>query len=174
MRKPNKHFVDLTGQIFGKLLVLRRAPNRAKYGAACWVVRCGCNQERIVRANRLIQGVTKGCRVCSAANTTHGLSKTLEYKLWLGAKMRAAKRGLPFTIQIADVKVPARCPLLGQPLERGTRSVYTASLDQIRPGQGYVPGNVWVISWRANQIKSDLTLAQLEKFVAAIRKAETH
>ena len=35
---------------------------------------------------------------------------------------------------------------------------------------GYVKGNVWVISWRANHIKCNASLAELEKLVIALRK----
>jgi len=35
---------------------------------------------------------------------------------------------------------------------------------------GYVKGNVWVISHRANRIKNDATLLELEKLVTALKK----
>jgi hypothetical protein len=43
------------------------------------------------------------------------------------------------------------------------------SLDRIDTSKGYVKGNVWVISWRANKLKSDATLAELESIVLALR-----
>ena len=36
------------------------------------------------------------------------------------------------------------------------------SLDRINPNLGYIKGNVWVISYRANMIKNNATLEELE------------
>lgn len=146
---------NLTGKVFGRITVLSYA------GVRKWNCKCACGRLRTVRGDHLRAGITQGCG-CTKR-------KSFEHHLWWLAKRRAARKGLPFTITPADIVVPARCPLLDVPLELGTRSLYTASLDRIKPALGYVPGNVWVISWRANQIKSDLTLAQLEAFVGRLR-----
>lgn len=42
------------------------------------------------------------------------------------------------------------------------------SLDRKDPAKGYVKGNVWVISYRANAIKQDATLAELLAFVTRL------
>ncbi len=87
--------------------------------------------------------------------------------MWRSAKTRAQKAGLPFTISVTDVVVPERCPLLGVPLFLGDRKrrANSPSLDRIDPRLGYVPGNVWVISFRANAIKQDALLPELEILV---------
>jgi hypothetical protein len=41
-----------------------------------------------------------------------------------------------------------------------------ASLDRIKNSRGYVPGNVLVISLRANLLKGQATLAELQKIAA--------
>ena len=46
----------------------------------------------------------------------------------------------------------------------------STSIDEITPGLGYVTGNVAVISWRANSLKRDGTLADLEKVVVWLRR----
>jgi hypothetical protein len=43
----------------------------------------------------------------------------------------------------------------------GARSDGSPSLDRIDPGQGYVPGNVRVISDRANRLKGDRSIETL-------------
>ncbi len=43
------------------------------------------------------------------------------------------------------------------------------SLDRIDNSKGYIPGNVAVISWRANLIKNSSTLEELEAVVAWLR-----
>lgn len=51
--------LDLTGQRFGKLLVLEPAPNIGRYTA--WRCRCDCGKELTVRTNSLTSGRTKSC-----------------------------------------------------------------------------------------------------------------
>jgi hypothetical protein len=89
------------------------------------------------------------------------------------AKTRATKKGLAFDLTPSDLVIPATCPVLGIPLRRGTkpREDATPSIERIDPARGYVRGNVIVVSWRANRIKSDATLAELERIVEFYRKA---
>jgi hypothetical protein len=94
--------------------------------------------------------------------------------LWKVAKRRAQAKGLPFDIMPGDIIIPARCPLLGIVLRRSEREKggwldQSPTLDRRVPALGYVKGNVWVISWRANRLKSDGTLAELEMLVANLR-----
>ncbi len=76
--------------------------------------------------------------------------------LWRAAKARAKKKGVPFSITVSDIVIPLTCPILGVPLEIGKAkgNPYTPSLDRIRPELGYIPGNIAVMSNRANTIKS--------------------
>lgn len=50
---------DLTGQRFGKLLVISRAPNRN--GRVCWRCRCDCGNEHFANAHELKAGKCKSC-----------------------------------------------------------------------------------------------------------------
>lgn len=43
------------------------------------------------------------------------------------------------------------------------------TLDRIVPDKGYVRENVWVISGRANRIKNDATIEELELIAEALR-----
>ena len=83
------------------------------------------------------------------------------------AKHRAKKKGLPFTITIDDIVIPEKCPLLGIDLisTNDKRDPHNPSLDQVLPGNGYTPDNIQVISSRANWLKGDATLAEMETLV---------
>lgn len=83
------------------------------------------------------------------------------------ARERAKMYGRECTLLLEDIVMPERCPLLGVRLAVGTRQVKNNSptLDRKDSSKGYVPSNVWVISWRANRIKSDGTLAELKLIV---------
>lgn len=96
---------------------------------------------------------------------THGQSKTPAYKMFYDARKRAVRFGLPFSIEPADIIIPATCPVLGFHLDGETRD-RTPSLDRFSPSLGYVAGNIRVISFRANRIKSDATTDELRRVLA--------
>ncbi len=94
-----------------------------------------------------------------------------ERRLLVQARHRASRRGFEFDIDESDVVVPAHCPVLGIPLAQSTNkaSPNSPSLDRIDNTRGYVKGNVWVISSRANRLKGDATIEELEAVIRALR-----
>lgn len=89
-----------------------------------------------------------------------------EKVLWSSARARALEDGVPFDIEVRDILIPPCCPVLGIPLKRNPGrggGDASPSLDRIIPSKGYVRGNVAVISNRANRIKSNATLEELER-----------
>lgn len=92
----------------------------------------------------------------------------------LAAKGRARRQGVPFDLEPEDIVFPDACPVLGITLEFGDkgRTNNTPSIDRKVPALGYTKGNISIISWRANRIKNDATLEELEKLVAYLK--ETH
>ena len=92
------------------------------------------------------------------------------YRMFHNAKHRAKTKGIPFEITMEDIIIPELCPLLEIPilLETGDKtSPHNPSLDRIVPGKliGYIPSNIQVISSRANWLKADATLEELELIV---------
>jgi hypothetical protein len=81
------------------------------------------------------------------------------------AQERAKKAGVPFSLTEEDIIIPSYCPVFGVRLERALGSKgpgpNSPSLDRRVPTQGYVQGNVVVISNRANRAKSDLSVDEL-------------
>jgi len=91
----------------------------------------------------------------------------------LAAKGRAHRTGLPFNLEPEDIIFPDKCPILGIPITlkgEGNRNNNTASLDRIVPSKGYVKDNVQIISWRANRLKTDASLEELESIVNYMKK----
>jgi hypothetical protein len=86
------------------------------------------------------------------------------------ARVRASKRGLAFGITADDLRWPSVCPVLGIAISMaaGPRADCSPSIDRIDTARGYVPGNVAIISWRANRLKNDATLAELRAIVTYI------
>ena len=102
-------------------------------------------------------------------------------KMVYAARNRARIGGLDCTITKDDIVIPETCPVLGIPLVarvgagRSNRDEVenSPSLDRIDNSKGYVPGNIAVISMRANMIKNNATLAELKAIVAYIEASQT-
>jgi hypothetical protein len=63
--------IDLTGQVFGRLVVVMRDPTKNR---VYWICRCSCGNEICVRASHLSDGTTKscGCLLLDKANDLSG------------------------------------------------------------------------------------------------------
>lgn len=93
-----------------------------------------------------------------------------EKKLLRAAKDRAKKFDLPCSVTIEDIVIPEMCPILQVQLKAGTR--YAPSLDRFNPRLGYIKGNVWVISRKANVMKNDASFEELKEFARWVRKSK--
>lgn len=84
------------------------------------------------------------------------------------ARWRARAKGVEFSLNVSDVVIPATCPVLGIRLELGGRGRgYAAmrnspTIDRFDNTKGYTPDNIRVISWRANSLKADATVQEME------------
>lgn len=88
-------------------------------------------------------------------------------------RQRAKSRGLECTLTQEDIKIPEFCPVLGIPIEVGNSKgthPNSASVDRVDNSKGYTPDNICIISWRANSIKRDASLEELEKIVKYIKE----
>lgn len=93
-----------------------------------------------------------------------------QHYLWYVARTRSRQNGTEFTISKDDITIPKVCPILGLVLTKGNGYLHNAmSLDRVDNTKGYVPGNVRVISRKANIMKSDLTIETLEQIIKYIK-----
>jgi hypothetical protein len=101
-----------------------------------------------------------------AANPEKGMLRS--------ARGRAREKGWDFNLELSDIIIPAKCPVLGIPLVsgsgKGSPQRNSPSLDRIDSRKGYVKGNIWVISWQANRIKSDSTPEELIAIGKAVER----
>ena len=83
------------------------------------------------------------------------------------AKRRAKEKDLEFNIRSSDIPWSDTCPIFGTVFERNRGKVVhnSPSLDRVDSNLGYIPGNVRLISWRANQLKHAMTLDQARNLV---------
>lgn len=72
----NHGFIDLTGQRFGRLMVISRAENN-KHGDAMWNCVCDCGNTHIVNGNNLKKGTTQSCGCLAKEQATARLLKCI-------------------------------------------------------------------------------------------------
>jgi hypothetical protein len=96
------------------------------------------------------------------------------------ARQRAKDKELAFDIDNNFIRsiIPSHCPIFGTRLEWSCNRGGTAhplpsspSLDRIDPSRGYVKGNVWIISNRANTIKNNASHEELKLVTEAVGRA---
>ena len=89
--------------------------------------------------------------------------------LLASAKSRAKRRGLEFNLTENDITIPENCPILGiklNPVHYSKQDKeFSPCLDRVDNTKGYIKGNVAVISFKANRLKSELDKDILERLL---------
>lgn len=163
-----RNIKDLTGRVFGRLLVLRRSKYRPQttYRNINWLCRCSCNRYTIVSSGDLRNKSTQSCGCLNRENhTTHGMSNTKEYDSWLATKRLEQKRELDFEwtleMKLALKKLFPTCVVCG--------SVKILGEDHVLPlskGNGLKPGNAVILCQSCNSKKNARSLDKLPEDMA--------
>ena len=74
-------------------------------------------------------------------------------------RANSIKNGYSWNINFGDINWSLTCPILNLELDYFAefRQENSVSFDRIDSNLGYIPGNVQIVSWRANRIKNDGT-----------------
>lgn len=90
------------------------------------------------------------------------------------SKHRAAKKNIENTLTLEDLQMmyptDNKCPILGINLSWGMPRETSPSLDRIDPSKGYTYDNCQIISNRANTLKNNATLEELENIVRYLKE----
>lgn len=106
-----------------------------------------------------------------AYNRERRMANSKEKNMLQNAKQRAKKNNFEFNLELSDIIIPQFCPLLGIELSRtntGNVLPNSPTLDRINNSKGYIKGNIWVISYQANTMKSNANRDQLIRFAREI------
>lgn len=93
--------------------------------------------------------------------------KNVEKRMLRSSKSRAIRDNILFNLEVSDIMVPSKCPILNMELKHNNRKsakYNSPSLDRIDNNKGYIKGNIQVISYRANTMKGDATPQELLQF----------
>lgn len=146
---------------------LRALPNHRAY-ANGYAEQLRRDQPELVRKRQQEWYNTKGV---NWFKTYRGTLEGRKVTLLANIRARAISQGLDFDLTHEDLIIPTTCPVLGIDLMfgEGQMSDSSPSVDRVDNTKGYVKGNVHIISMRANRLKSDATLRELELILQYVR-----
>lgn len=179
MPRGGRNVVDLTGQKFGNLTVVRRAGSLE--GRAAWLCECVCNRTIIVRGHNLTNG-SAPTRSCGCARRQpiyqprrvapgESARRTVLYEY----KVAAAARGLSWSLteDDFDALTAMDCAYCNTPPRNVYRKTRNGSftyngIDRVDNTRGYDRANVVPCCRICNRAKGNLTHAE---FVAWLDRA---
>lgn len=192
---------NLIGKKIGRLEVISQAESN-KRGRATWLCRCSCGTEKVILGDYLIRRDNKGVLSCGCLQREnrikHGAYSPnadvrfhIKYSLLQALKDRSRRNQYESDLDINDMpEIPDFCPVLGIPLllyrkwsaglgkgKGRNRHDNSPTIDRINSNLPYLKkykDNLFVISWRANKLKSDGMLSEFEGIVEYMRHRGTH
>ena len=145
--------IDLTGKEFNFLKVIRRGTN-TNQGQTRWLCKCRCNKEVEVISSKLRSGHTKSCGCWNSevvikrnkASAPHGLSKHVLWSIFSGMKERCYNPNCKEYKYYGERGINVEQAWIDNPQlffdHIGKRPSAKHSIDRIKNGLGYIPGNV--------------------------------
>jgi hypothetical protein len=130
--------------------------------------------------NGQIFGLASDCKECRKVITKdawiYKVNTNLEKIIYDRARSRANRKKIDFNIDLSDIVIPKKCPVLNKPLIYGDHD-WSPSIDRIVPSLGYIKGNIMIISNRANVIKNNASpeeLLKIAKFYTQILSLDNY
>jgi hypothetical protein len=152
VKRLHKNALDLTGQRFGKLIVLKQADEGSdEWGSVLWDCACDCGNMKKISAGFLRSKHTQSCGCWKhEVSVTHGLARkgkiAPEYRCWQHMKERCnnSKERQFKNYGGRGIKVCARWENSFESFfeDVGLRPNAKLSLDRINNNGDYEPGNV--------------------------------
>lgn len=174
-----KGFIDLTGQVFGRLTVLREDPNKRRRETR-WICRCQCEKEISIEARNLRGGLSQSC------GCLHREQTSLRFRLPVGvaamnqilrrSKAQAIERGYEWALSKEQVLVLMQqpchyCGALPSNISRGSEYngeyIYNG-IDRVDNTQGYIEKNVVSSCRRCNVAKHTQTIEEFCRWITRV------
>jgi t-SNARE complex subunit (syntaxin) len=144
-------------------------PNRYKICEEC-NQSLNLNKFSLIEKWNINSGTRDVCKKCSKTiQQTEKLNRDWKVDaaklLYKNIKSRCKRIGREFSIELDDIIIPKKCPVFGFDLKREDRETWMCapSVDRIDSSKGYIKGNITVVSRRANILKRDATVEELEQ-----------
>ncbi len=181
--RPSTRLVNLTGQRFGKLLVLRQH-GRNHRGQASWLCQCDCGKQKVVVGSQLREPRPGKYRTGSCGCSQFNLRVPPSKYVWFNYRCCAQRTGRAFELSPEELAkiISKDCAYCGKPpslpLNRhqvrkhpDSRKFRYNGIDRIDNEKGYVKGNLAPCCVACGEMKSDKTL---EAFLSQVEAIHAH
>jgi hypothetical protein len=156
-------FLDLKGQKYGKLTVLRRDSEESD--RVRWKCLCDCGKEKSVASNLLRSGATRSCGCLGPYGRFDDEFLASKNNLYLIYRINAKNRGITFSLEFEEfIKLTQeKCYYCNQKPSRyfksatGRKGIFYNGLDRVDNTKGYDLNNVVSCCKYCNFAKADLT-----------------
>ena len=149
---------NLKGLRFGRLVVQQLSGSSDVGKKARWLCKCDCGGSVVVLGYNLRSGNTQSCgclmrETSKSRLTTHGMSKTSTYQIWLKMHRRCYSKGWGSYAYYGGkgITVCKRWWRFENFFEDMGRRPEGATLDRIDSRKSYSPSNCRWASWRTQQ-----------------------
>ena len=154
----NASALDLTGQRFGRLLVIDRNPEKTVAKKIMWNCVCDCGNRTISQTNNLRSGNSSSCGKC--ARIIDKNDPMIDWAKYAKYKDRAVERGFEFEFSIEEFHVLIRknCHYCGLPPDQkvllSSERGLVHGIDRIDSNIGYSKSNSVTCCDTCNKMKS--------------------
>lgn len=173
LKRRGPPIIDLTGQRFGQLVVLKQVTNRNQRSGIMWLCRCDCGLEKeIMKVNLRANGGTLSC----GCGRGYPIGLSTGKHLLNAYRQSAHHRQIPFDISWDDFHRLCQqrcsyCNVIPKQIHKGTKGlkgqyIYNG-IDRVDNNFGYVLGNVVTCCKTCNYMKHSLSK---EEFIAHVRR----
>ena len=155
--------IDLTGQTFDRLTVVKRVEND-KFGHAQWLCDCICGKTVITRTDSLKRGIARSCgcfrsELMSEKQSKHRMKNTRIYNIWQLIKRRTTNKNAHAYERYGGKGIKMCSEWLNDfeifykwSIENGYRDDLT--IDRIDNAKGYCPSNC---RWATYEVQNNNT-----------------
>jgi hypothetical protein len=168
-------FKDLIGKKFGKLLVIERDDNDST-GAAKFLCKCDCGNEKVIRSHDLIRGktISCGCYHKEAISLPNGEASF--NRIYSEYKRRSKTKNVIFSIskkKFLEI-ITKNCFYCGSEPSNMQKNNYNTGdfiyngIDRIDNNKGYTNDNVAPCCWKCNQAKHKMNIDEFYEWIDKI------
>jgi len=174
--------IDITGQRFGRLIVIGRSLPNTKNRGTRWLCKCDCGNEKIILKGSLMGGKTKSCGCLQMEQIRRVGKKKLDYgianmrSIFEKYQYKAKKRKLRFDLTEDQFKEITQrdcyyCGVKPSNIKnsKGSNGEYTYSgMDRVDNNKGYTIDNVVPCCITCNMAKNNKTLHEFKDWIKKV------